>query len=144
MNETVGVKCWAEALTAEWPLSPQRQGSLFLFSNSHTLCSRHMCCQLPLRSLGELFIQKWTLKQSLDRHDTCHDFIFGLQVNYACLSDPTHPPHHHIPVFLFRATPCFPEHLAQSVKQSLFSVDSSDTEWHTVSPWRPGWSSPDM
>lgn len=90
-------------------------------------------CQFPLMSLKELPIHKLILEQSLDRHDTCHDFVFCLQVNYSCVSDPTHQPLHHIPGFLFRATRCFPEHPAQGVKQSPFTIDSSNTEWHTFS-----------
>lgn len=141
---TVCVKCLAEALTTGRPLSPQCEwmvhmaGSLSLHIRDcsfkhHTQCSRHLRCQLPLMSLKELPIHKLILEQSLDRHDTCHDFVFCLQVNYSCVSDPTHQPLHHIPGFLFRATRCFPEHPAQGVKQSPFTIDSSNTEWHTFS-----------
>lgn len=134
LDEMGCVNCLAEVLTTQGEHYLHNvngaHSSLFLHSRA---CSRHVCYQRPLISLKELFIHKLILKQSLDRHDSSHEFVFCLQVNHSCVSNPTHKPHHHIPLFLFMAIPCFPEHLAQTVKQNLFTTDSSNTEWHTFS-----------
>lgn len=148
-----GVKCWAELLhvvmqdvhclhswnsmpwgCAMWHL-PKRT-SLSPFNNSFiqtfTLSFQALCSWLSLIiSFVNYSSVNLFSKQFLDRHDTCHNFVFHLTANCSCVITPH--THHHclIWVYLFITLSCFSKHPAQSRAQRLFTIDAYKAECQT-------------
>lgn len=116
------MKCWAMlqlTVSTIWIVCPgvvqcdtytTIHGCTFLHSIVHSSKSSHTVfqapySQLPLMSLNELFIHKFILKQFLECHDTCHDFVFSVSESITRVPVTQHPS------LLPYSRPCSSSHL---------------------------------